>query len=116
MLAASVLDVAAAVASLFPAGNLPVGMEHPVETALGTVGEVFSGGVVQPPVRQHRHDLSWRQRREFRLVAGQQDPLAFLLAEAVSHVPAAALATVDAIAITSKLTAPALQRGEPHTE
>ena len=55
-------------------------------------------------------------RREFKLVAGQQDPLAFLLAEAVSHVPAAALATVDAITVTSKLTAPALQRGEPHTK
>jgi hypothetical protein len=42
--------------------------------------------------------------------------LAFLLAEAVSHVEVAALATVDAITVTSKLTAPALQRGEPHTE
>jgi hypothetical protein len=88
--------------------NLPVGVEHPVEAALGTD--------VKAPIRQHRHNLTWRQRRKFRFVAGQQDPLAFLLAEAVSHVEVAALATVDAITVTSKLTAPALQHGEPHTE
>jgi hypothetical protein len=88
--------------------NLPVGVEHPVEAALGTD--------VKAPIRQHRHDLPRRERCEFRLIAGQQDPLAFLLAEAVSHVEVAALATVDAITVTSKLTAPALQRGEPHTE
>jgi hypothetical protein len=65
---------------------------------------------------QDRHDLAWRKRREFRFVASEEDPLAFLLAEAVSHVPAAALASVDAITVTRKLTAPTLQRGEPHTE
>jgi hypothetical protein len=42
--------------------------------------------------------------------------LAFLLAKAVSHVSVAALSTVDAITVTSKLTAPALQRGEPYAE
>jgi len=31
-------------------------------------------------------------------------------------VPAAALAPFDAITVTRKLSAPALQRGEPHTE
>jgi hypothetical protein len=55
-------------------------------------------------------------RREFKLVAGQQDPLAFLLTEAVCHVAVAALASVDAITVTSKLTAPTLQRGEPNAE
>ena len=42
--------------------------------------------------------------------------MAFLLAEAVSHMAAAALAPVDAITVTGKQTAPALQRGEPHAE
>jgi hypothetical protein len=42
--------------------------------------------------------------------------LAFLLTEAVSHVPAAALTPVDAITVTRELTSPALQRGEPHAE
>ena len=50
------------------------------------------------------------------LVKGEPGTGKTLLAEAVSHVPAAALATVDAITVTSKLTAPALQRGEPHPE
>lgn len=42
--------------------------------------------------------------------------MAFLLAEAVCHVAVAALAPVDAITVTNKLTSPALQRGEPHAE
>jgi len=42
--------------------------------------------------------------------------LAFLLTEAVCHVAVAALATVDAVGVTSKLTAPTLQRDEPHAE
>jgi hypothetical protein len=71
---------------------------------------------IKPLIGQGWHDLPWRQRREFRLIAGQQDPLAFLLTEAVCHVAVAALAPVDAITVTNKLTAPALQRGEPHAE
>ena len=42
--------------------------------------------------------------------------MAFLLTEAVSHVAVAALAPVDAITVTNKLTSLALQRGEPHAE
>ena len=42
--------------------------------------------------------------------------MAFLLTEAVCHVAVAALAPVDAITVTNKLTAPTLQRGEPHAE
>jgi hypothetical protein len=42
--------------------------------------------------------------------------LAFLLTEAVCHVPAAALTSVDAITVTRELTAPTLQRGEPNAE
>ena len=88
--------------------NLTVTVQHQVKAAFRTD--------IKPAIGQDRHDLAWRKRCKFRFVASQQDPLAFLLTEAVSHVPAAAPATVDAIAVTSKLTAPALQRGEPQTE
>jgi len=86
--------------------NLPVGVEHPVEAALGTD--------VKAPIRQHRHDLPWRQRREFTLVAGEEDPLAFFFAEAVRHIAVAALTPVHTAAVTSELPAPTLQRGEPY--
>ena len=108
MLAASVLDVAPVVVSLFPAGEPARGRGAPGRSC---ARNRCKGPDPPTPARSAR-----RERREFRLIAGQQDPLAFLLAEAVSHVAAAALATVDAITVTSKLTAPALQRGEPHTE
>jgi hypothetical protein len=88
--------------------GLPMSVQDPVKAAFRTE--------IKPAIGQDRHDLAWRKRCKFRFVASQQDPLAFLLTEAVSHVPAAALATVDAITVTSKLTAPALQRGEPHTK
>ena len=42
--------------------------------------------------------------------------MAFLVAEAVSDVAVAALATVDAITVTSKLSAPALQRRQAHAQ
>jgi hypothetical protein len=88
--------------------NLTVSVQHPVKAAFRTD--------IKPAIGQDRHDLAWRQRCKFKFVAGEQDPLAFLLAETVSHVPAAALAAVDAITVTNKLTAPTLQRGEPHAE
>ncbi len=65
---------------------------------------------------QHRQDLPRWQRGEFRLVAGQQDPLAFFFAEAMGDVAEAALAAVNAITVTSELTPPTLQRGEPDSE
>jgi hypothetical protein len=88
--------------------NLTVGVQHPVKAAFRTD--------IKPAISQNRHDLPWRQRCKFRLVAGQQDPLAFLLTEAVSHVPAAALTPVDAITVTRELTAPALQRRQAHAQ
>ena len=88
--------------------NLPVGVEHPVKAALGTD--------LKAPIRQHRHDLSWRQRREFGLVAGEEDPLTFFFAEAVRDMTVAALTTINAITVRSKLPAPALQRGEPYPQ
>jgi hypothetical protein len=91
-----------------PAGEPGRGVQHPVKAALRTN--------IQTTVCQARHDVPRRQRSKFRLVAGAQDPLAFHVAETVSHVPAAAFATVNAITVTNKLPSPALQRGEPHVE
>ena len=58
----------------------------------------------------------WWQRREFGLVAGEQDPLAFFFAEAMNHMAVAALAAVNAITGTSELATPAPQRRKPHTQ
>ena len=44
------------------------------------------------------------------------DPLAFFLAEALSHIAVAAFAAIDAITVTSELPAPALERGEPNAQ
>jgi hypothetical protein len=78
-----------------------MGMQHPIEAALSTD--------VEPAIRKYRHDLSRWQRRKFGLVSGEQDPLAFLLAEVVLHMAVAALAAIDAITVTGELAAPALQ-------
>jgi hypothetical protein len=85
-----------------------MGVQHPVEAALRPD--------VQAPFGQDRNDLPWWQRRKFRLVAGQQDALAFFLTEAMSHVAVAALATIDTITVTSELPAPALQRRQTHAQ
>jgi hypothetical protein len=85
-----------------------MGMEHPVEAALRTD--------VETPIRQDRHDLSRRQRRELRLVAGEQDPLALLVAEAVRDKAVAAFTAILAVPITRELTPPALQGAEPHAK
>jgi hypothetical protein len=57
-------------------------------------------------IRQHRHDLPRWQRREFGLVAGEQDPLAFFFAQVLSRMAVAAPVPVHTIAGTSKLPAP----------
>jgi hypothetical protein len=85
-----------------------MGMQNPIKAALRTD--------VEPAIRKYRHDLPWWQRRKFGLVAREQDPLAFFLAEAVSHMAVAAFAAIDAITVTSELAAPALQRGQPHAK
>jgi hypothetical protein len=85
-----------------------MGVENSVKAALGTD--------IEAQICQHRHDLSWRQRREFGLVAGEEDPLAFFFAEAVRDMTVAALTSVHAITVRSKLPAPALQRGEPYPQ
>lgn len=88
--------------------DLPMGVQHPIKAAFRTD--------IQPAIGQNGHDLSRRQRREFGLIAGEQDPLAFLLAEAVGHMAAAALATIHTVPITRKLAVPTLQRGEANTQ
>lgn len=56
-----------------------------------------------------RHDVRRRQRRKFRFVAREQEPLAFLLAEAVRRMTVAALATFDISAATSTSPRPAAE-------
>jgi hypothetical protein len=69
------------------------------------------GTDVQAPISQDRHDLAWRQCREFRLVAGEQDPLPLLLAQAVRNQAVAAFTAIQAVPITRELPPPALQGG-----
>ena len=88
--------------------NLAVSMENSVKAALRAD--------IQTLICKCWHDLTWRQCGVLGLDAGQQDPLAFLLTEAVCHVAVAALALVDAITVTRKLTAPTPQRSEPNAE
>ncbi len=71
---------------------------------------------MQATIREHRHNLARWQRRKFRFVAGQQDPLAFFFAEAVGHMAMAAFAAVQAVPIAYELPPPALQRRQPNTE
>jgi hypothetical protein len=55
-----------------------------------------------------------RQRGKLRLVAGQQDPLAILIAEAVGHLAMASVSAVHTVPITQESTPPTLEGGEPH--
>jgi len=91
-----------------PTVDLAVGMEHPVEAPLRAD--------VQPTIRQNGHDLARWQRRKFRLVAGQQDPLPLLVREAVRHQAVAAFAAIQSVPITRELPSPTLQRGQPNAQ
>ena len=88
--------------------DLAMGMEHPVEAALRAD--------VDAAIGKDRHDLARRQRRELRLVAGEQDPLALLVREAVRHHAVAAFAAIQTDPITRELPPPALQRGQPDAQ
>jgi len=88
--------------------GLAMVMEHPVRAALGTD--------VDPSIGKDRHDLPRRQGRELRLVAGEQDPLALLVAQAMRHQAVAAFTAIQAVPITRELPPPALQGGEPHAQ
>ena len=88
--------------------HLVMGMQHPVEAALRNDA--------QATIRQSRHDLSGRQYRKIRLIAGEQDSLAFFFAKAVRQQVMATITAILTIAITRKLTPPALQGGEPHAK
>ena len=86
--------------------HLSISMKNPVKAGLGSDEK--------PTVSTKRHDQAWREPCRFSFVANQKDPLAFLLTEAVSYLPTAALATVDTF--ICKLPAPTLERGQPNTE
>jgi hypothetical protein len=88
--------------------GLTMGMEHPVEAALGTDE--------QPAISQERHDLPRWQGREFRFVASEQDPLTLLVRQAMRHQAVAAFTTIQTLPITRKLPPPALQGREPHAQ
>jgi hypothetical protein len=85
--------------------RLAMVMEHAVEAALRAD--------IQTPISKDRHDLSRRQRCKLGLVAGEQDPLALLVSEAVRDEVVAAFTAIQAAPITHELPPPALQRGEP---
>ena len=80
----------------------------PVEAGLGTD--------IEAPIRQNRHDLTWLQCDEFRLVADEWDPLAFLIAEAVRHMAVAGLTPIHAAIVSSELPAPTLRRDKPYPD
>ncbi len=83
-------------------------MKHPVEAPLRAD--------VEHPIRQDRHDLARWQRRKFRLVAGQQDPLALIIGKPVRHQTWTPFTAIQSVPYTGELLPPALQRGEPHAK
>lgn len=84
--------------------RVAMGVQHAVEAALGTDAE--------PPMGKNRHDLARRQRRELGFIAGEQDPLALVVSEAVRHKAVAAFTAIHAVPVTLELPPPALQGGE----
>lgn len=50
---------------------LPVSVQHPIEAALRAD--------IKPVIGHDRHDLAQRLRGEFRLIAGNKNPLAFFI-------------------------------------
>ena len=81
-----------------------MGVQHPVEAALRTD--------IEAPVGQNGHDLPRWQRRELRLVAGEQDPLTLLVTQAVRNEAVAAFTAILAVPITRELAPPPLQGAE----
>jgi hypothetical protein len=88
--------------------GLAMGMQHAIEAALRTD--------IQAAIGKDRHDLSRRHGRELRLVAGEQDPLAFLRAQAVRHQAVAAFTAIKAGPITCELPPPTLQRAQAYAQ
>ena len=70
----------------------------------------------RPPVRKERHNLPGWQGCEFRLVAGEQNPLALLLREAVRHQAVTAFTAIGAVPITCELMSPARKFRQPHAQ
>ncbi len=76
-------------------------MEHPIEAALRAD--------VEAPIGQNGNDLPGRLSGEFRLVAGEQNPLTLLVREAMRHVAWTAFTAIQAVPITGELTPSELQ-------
>jgi hypothetical protein len=79
--------------------SLYIGMENPVKAALRVFEHPLSSKI--------RNDLLWRQRCVLGLVAGEQDPLAFLLAEPVGYLAGAAFTAISSVPICQVSLAPA---------
>jgi hypothetical protein len=60
--------------------------------------------------------LAGRHCGKFRLIAGEQDPLALLLAQLVRDQAVTALAGGNAITVTRELAPSALQRRQPNAQ
>ena len=67
-------------------------------------------------IGQDWNDLPRRQCREFRLVAGEEDSLALLVAQAMRHQAVAAFTAIQSVPNTGELSPPALQGGEPNAQ
>jgi hypothetical protein len=78
--------------------GLAMGMEHAVEAAFRPD--------IQAPIGKDRHDLARRQCRELRLVAGEQDALSLLVAQAMRVQAMAAFAAIQSVPITRELPPP----------
>jgi len=83
-------------------------MQHPVEAALRAD--------IQASISQDWHDLPRWLGGLFRLIAGEQDSLTFLVAQAMRHPAVAAFTAIAAVPNTGELSPPALQGGEPHAQ
>ena len=81
--------------------DLPVCVDDPIEAALRAD--------VQATIRQHRHDLPRWQCRKCGLAAGEQDPLALLLAWPVRDKAWRSVTAIMSVPITCKGLAPSLQ-------
>lgn len=77
----------------------------------GSLNYLFGGRVICPG-----RGGSWRQRRELRLIACEQDSLKRHLRLGDGLLVVIAIPSVVAITVTSKLALPALKRPKPHAQ
>jgi hypothetical protein len=88
--------------------GLTMRVQHPVKAGFGANEQAL--------IRQCGHDLSWRQRGVLMLIAGKQDPLAFLLAQAMGDMAGAASTAVLADPFTQEALPPALEGAQGNAD